>query len=110
MFAFFTISRSAAVVTGSTAGIGLEYTKQLAAAGFNVFMIARDSTKLEETAQIIKQASSSTLTKTHAIDLAHATDAQFSSLASELKDLEVGVLSKNRLPAPRKMAHSRYSQ
>jgi 17beta-estradiol 17-dehydrogenase / very-long-chain 3-oxoacyl-CoA reductase len=44
-----------AVITGGTDGIGLEYTKQLAAKGFSLMIISRTENKLKTVAQSIKE-------------------------------------------------------
>jgi NADPH:quinone reductase-like Zn-dependent oxidoreductase len=38
------------VVTGATSGIGYEFAHQLAQAGFNVFLVSRDPSKLAQVA------------------------------------------------------------
>lgn len=43
-----------AVITGASDGIGLEYSKQLAAKGLNVLLIARNEEKLKEAAEKVK--------------------------------------------------------
>src|SRR5437879_13918175 len=37
-----------AIVTGATDGIGLEYARQLAAIGYNIFIISRSEEKLKK--------------------------------------------------------------
>jgi len=84
-----------AVVTGATAGIGLEFSLQLARAGFNVFLVSRDLAKLHSVAANIEQSNPKIKTKIHAIDLANATDTQYNSLGADLDGLEIGVLINN---------------
>ena len=45
-----------AVVTGATDGIGKEFAFQLAKSGFNVFLVARNTQLLEETAKDIGES------------------------------------------------------
>jgi 17beta-estradiol 17-dehydrogenase / very-long-chain 3-oxoacyl-CoA reductase len=44
-----------AVITGSTDGIGLEYAKEFAAKGFNLFLIARNESKLMDVKSLIER-------------------------------------------------------
>lgn len=108
-----------AVVTGATSGIGLEFSKKLAKKGFNVFLVSRDPVKLGEVAGEIGEClvlgplkrsnnlatssddtlfteskSGSIKTKTHAIDLAKATEQEYEALGKELEGLDIGVLGE----------------
>lgn len=47
-----------ALITGASAGIGLEFANQLAAKGHNLALVARRRERLDETAQRLKQAHS----------------------------------------------------
>ncbi|GJN91729.1 hypothetical protein Rhopal_004752-T1 [Rhodotorula paludigena] len=83
-----------AVVTGATAGIGRDFALQLAAAGFNVFLASRTTSKLEEIAQEIAAQYPSVQTKIHAIDFSSA-NADYAGLKQVLDSLDVGVLINN---------------
>ena len=48
-----------ALVTGSTAGIGLAIAKRLAAEGANVVIVGRSQAKLNEAAKLVTSATSS---------------------------------------------------
>jgi uncharacterized protein len=52
------VSRSLAVVTGATAGIGREFAEQLGARGYDLLLVARDRQRLAATAESIASSHS----------------------------------------------------
>ncbi|KAF5388774.1 hypothetical protein D9757_005616 [Collybiopsis confluens] len=83
-----------ALVTGASDGIGKEFAFQLAKAGFNVFLVARNKETLDAAAAEIA-SKYSVSTKTASIDFAKADDAAYESLSSNFQSLNVGVLVNN---------------
>jgi len=83
-----------AVVTGATDGIGKEFAHQLGKAGFNVFLVARNTEILSKTASEIA-TKYKVSTGTHSIDFAIANDADYDSFTEAVAAMHVGVLVNN---------------
>ncbi|CEF65524.1 Estradiol 17-beta-dehydrogenase 12 [Strongyloides ratti] len=85
-----------AVVTGSTDGIGKAYAIQLAKKGFNIVLISRNPTKLQDVKHEIEKISQDIEIKTIAYDFTNASLNDYEKIIlSELKSLEVGILINN---------------
>jgi len=81
-----------AVVTGASAGIGAEFARQLAAAGFPCVLTARREDRLHTLARELEKTYG-VATRVVAVDLATAQGPE--ELANALSDLEIGVLVNN---------------
>ncbi|KAF2152093.1 NAD(P)-binding protein [Myriangium duriaei CBS 260.36] len=84
-----------AIVTGASEGIGKEYALQLAAKGFNILLVSRTQSKLDDVASQITTKYSSIQTKTFAIDFSSPLDSAYASLAAVIEPLDVAVLINN---------------
>ncbi|GAA5952878.1 hypothetical protein JCM21900_004251 [Sporobolomyces salmonicolor] len=83
-----------AVVTGATAGIGRDFALQLAAAGFNIFLASRTTSKLEEISQEITAKFPNVKTQVHSIDFS-SPSADYAALGKAMEPLDIGVLINN---------------
>ncbi|KAF8995497.1 3-ketoacyl-CoA reductase [Cyathus striatus] len=83
-----------AIVTGSTDGIGKEFSFQLAKAGYNILLVARNNDLLSSTAAEIGSKYGVT-TATYSIDFAKADDRAYEALTATLQGYDIGVLVNN---------------
>jgi uncharacterized protein len=81
-----------ALVTGASSGLGAEYTRQLAAKGLNIVLVARRKDRLDSLADEIGAAHRID-TRIIAADL--TASGQCARVISETEDLEVGLLVNN---------------
>ena len=81
-----------ALITGASSGIGLEYSKQLAAKRLNVALVARRTDRLEALSEEIKREYG-VETKIIAADL--TTGAGIQAVKDETKQLMIGLLVNN---------------
>ncbi|KIL65897.1 hypothetical protein M378DRAFT_186262 [Amanita muscaria Koide BX008] len=84
-----------AVITGASDGIGKEFSLQLAKAGFNVFLVARNKVTLEATASEIQNKYPGISTRIHSIDFSKHDDAAYNALSAAFEGLNIGVLVNN---------------
>ncbi len=87
------LERPWAVVTGCTDGIGKEFALQLAAKGYNVFMLSRDEDKLREMSDLVTAYGVEAETRT--VDFATATTAEYNSIKALVDTKHVRVLINN---------------
>jgi uncharacterized protein len=81
-----------AMVTGSSSGIGREFTEQLAKAGLNLVLVARRTTLLEETADTLTKAYGIE-TKVISADLSHPEDV--TKVMVKTGGLDIGLIVSN---------------
>ncbi|KAK2464197.1 hypothetical protein APHAL10511_003654 [Amanita phalloides] len=84
-----------AVVTGASDGIGKEFSFQLAKAGFNILLVARNQSVLEATAAEIQNKYPAISTRVHSIDFSTLDETAYAKLSEVLRDLNIGVLVNN---------------
>mmetsp|Transcript_15659 Transcript_15659/g.17390 ORF Transcript_15659/g.17390 Transcript_15659/m.17390 type:complete len:323 (+) Transcript_15659:19-987(+) len=85
-----------AIVTGASGGLGSEFSKQLAKAGFNIVLISRRQGELDKVETEIKTSYPNVQTKTIAADFAaNSTPEFYKDIEKQLSSLEVSVLVNN---------------
>ncbi|KAF2455089.1 hypothetical protein BDY21DRAFT_351160 [Lineolata rhizophorae] len=84
-----------ALVTGASDGIGAEFSKQLAAKGYNVLLVSRTASKLDDVAASIKSAYPNISTAVFAMDFAADRDADYAALKRLIDERDVGILVNN---------------
>jgi len=82
-----------AVVTGASDGIGKEFSVQLAGLGYNVCLLSRTKSKLDEVAKLCQEKG--VQTKVVPVDFAQEPQHYLAHLQKELAGLEVEVLVNN---------------
>jgi len=83
-----------AVITGSSDGIGKAFAFELAKRGFNIFLISRTQSKLEEvSSQIVKKYKVNT--EILAVDFASKDQSFYGDIAEALAKKNVGILVNN---------------
>ncbi|KAI5288070.1 hypothetical protein KEM54_005499 [Ascosphaera aggregata] len=84
-----------ALVTGASDGIGREFARQIASAGYNILLVARTQSKLDIVAGEIKEKHPNVETKTLAMDFAQNNDADYERLKALCDELDISVLVNN---------------
>ena len=87
-------SKTWAVITGASDGLGREYTLQLAKAGYSTLIISRTASKLDAVAQEIKQKFN-TPVRTFTMDFAANDPSSYASLKQVVDTLEIAILINN---------------
>jgi len=83
-----------AVVTGASDGIGKAYAVEAARRGFNVYLLSRTQSKLDDVCAEIK-SKHSVEAKALAVDFCSIKDADWKKIGSEIQHLDVGLLVNN---------------
>lgn len=85
-----------ALVTGASDGIGQEFCRQLARIGFNVVLLARSESKLNETAKELIKLNPNIKTQVVVADLSKANEDKFiPEIMDQIKDLDISILINN---------------
>lgn len=84
-----------AVVTGATDGIGKAYAYKLAQNGFNVYIVSRTQSKLDEVQKDMVEKYNKIEVKTFAFDFSVGSVEAYTPLLKALNEVEVGILVNN---------------
>src|SRR5437762_11529331 len=84
-----------ALITGASDGIGKEFALQIAAKGYNLFLVSRTASKLDALSSEIKSAHPNLKIDQVAMDFAENRDSDYESIQRKIKDLDIGVLVNN---------------
>lgn len=87
-------SKSWALITGASDGIGKEYSLQLARAGYSTILVSRTQSKLDSLAVDIK-SKYNTPTKTFAMDFGANKDDDYAKLKALVDGLDIAILINN---------------
>ena len=84
------------LITGCTAGIGEQFAYEFAKRGFNIVLVSRSKSKLEQLKIAINQKYPNTKIKVIDIDLGNSPSPQkISRLDSETKDIDISIVVNN---------------
>jgi len=87
-------SKTWALVTGASDGIGKEFALQLSRAGFSTLLVSRTASKLDALAAEIK-SKYNTQTKTLAMDFGANNDEDYAELKALVDGLDIAILINN---------------
>jgi 17beta-estradiol 17-dehydrogenase / very-long-chain 3-oxoacyl-CoA reductase len=86
---------SADVVTGASDGLGKELATQLASKGFNLVLVSRTQSKLDQLAADLEAHNAALKTKTLAMDFRENNDQDYEELRNIIKGLDIAILVNN---------------
>jgi len=84
-----------AVITGASDGIGKAFAFELAKRGFNIFLISRTKSKLEEVAAELGKKYNKIQTEILAVDFGSKDQSFYDNIAAALAEKTVGILVNN---------------
>jgi len=84
-----------ALITGASDGIGRQFANEFGKAGFNLLLVSRTKSKLDEVAKDVKSKCPNVQTQVVALDFSKATEADYKNLESICENLNVSVLVNN---------------
>ncbi|KAK8080270.1 hypothetical protein PG997_008088 [Apiospora hydei] len=84
-----------AVVTGASDGLGKEFASQLAAKGFNLVLVSRTQSKLQDLSKELEHKFTHIQTKILAMDFSGDNDSDYERLTELVRDLDVAILINN---------------
>ncbi|PIO73931.1 oxidoreductase, short chain dehydrogenase/reductase family protein [Teladorsagia circumcincta] len=84
-----------AVVTGATDGIGKAYAYELARKGFNIYLVSRTQSKLDEVEKDLSQKYNKISVKTFAFDFSVGSVDEYKPLLEALDKVDIGILVNN---------------
>ena len=84
-----------ALITGGTDGIGKEYVNQLAKKQFNIIIISRSQTKLDNVAKELREKFKGIEVRTIAFDFTNPNLEDYNKyILNRIDDVDIGILSK----------------
>ncbi|KAK7956470.1 uncharacterized protein PG986_005692 [Apiospora aurea] len=84
-----------AVVTGASDGLGKEFASQLAAKGFNLVLVSRTQSKLQDLSKELEHKFTHIQTKILAMDFSADNDSDYERLTELVRDLDIAILVNN---------------
>lgn len=85
-----------ALITGASDGIGKEFALALAAKGYNLLLVSRTQSKLDDLASLIATKHNNKIsTKTLAMDFGQNKDADYAALRKLIDGLDISILINN---------------
>ncbi|KAK7927437.1 3-ketoacyl-CoA reductase [Apiospora marii] len=84
-----------AVVTGASDGLGKEFASQLAAKGFNLVLVSRTQSKLQDLSKELEHKFTHIQTRILAMDFSADNDSDYERLTELVQGLDIAILINN---------------